>query len=240
MYTCYLFPFVAFACVATCCSDLPSQHSVAREWNELALDAIRFDKPRPTVHARNLFHASTAIYDSWAAYDSTAHGYLYTEKAAAADIDSSRNETISYAAYGVLKHRFANSLGADRSLSAFDAKMDELGYDRDFTSTEGNTAAALGNRIAHRVIQHGLVDGANESNNYADTTGYVPVNAPLDVTLRGTTLVDKNRWQPLILHGETQEFLTPHWGKSFRLRLGRTRAERTPLGCWPRSATGRS
>ena len=39
-----------------------AQHSVAREWNEELLHAIRNDFARPTVHARNLFHTSVAMY----------------------------------------------------------------------------------------------------------------------------------------------------------------------------------
>ncbi|WNH08384.1 hypothetical protein [Thalassobellus suaedae] len=38
--------------------------SVARLWNEALLDAIRRDYARPTVHARNLFHTSVAMYDA--------------------------------------------------------------------------------------------------------------------------------------------------------------------------------
>ena len=40
-----------------------AQHSVARQWNEALLAAIRIDFARPTVHARNLFHTSIALYD---------------------------------------------------------------------------------------------------------------------------------------------------------------------------------
>ncbi|MGB1242664.1 MAG: hypothetical protein ACPG49_09085, partial [Chitinophagales bacterium] len=53
-----------------------SQHSIARQWNEKILDAIRGDFARPTVHARNLFHTSVAMYDAWAAYDSIADTYF--------------------------------------------------------------------------------------------------------------------------------------------------------------------
>jgi len=188
------------------------QFSVARQWNEVLLDAIRVDKPRPTVHARNLFHSSAALYDSWATYDPTALGYFHREKLTAADVEAAQEETMSYAAYRIMKSRFENSPGAAQSLAAFDAKMDELGYDRDLTSTLGDSPAAVGNRIAQNILQAGLSDGANELGNYADTTGYVPVNEPLNVTTPGTTLVDKNRWQPLHFDGKTQEFLTPHWG----------------------------
>ena len=53
-----------------------AQHSVARQWNEVLLEAIRGDFARPTVHARNLWHTSVAMYDSWAVYDNTAQPYL--------------------------------------------------------------------------------------------------------------------------------------------------------------------
>ena len=38
-------------------ADLPAQgHSVARQWNEVLLDAIRNDFARPTVHAKPVPH----------------------------------------------------------------------------------------------------------------------------------------------------------------------------------------
>ena len=40
-------------------------HSVARQWNEALLEAIRNDFARPVVHARNLYHVSAAMYDCW-------------------------------------------------------------------------------------------------------------------------------------------------------------------------------
>src|SRR6186713_1807562 len=46
-------------------------HSVARQWNEVLLQAIRRDFARPTVHARNLFHVSGAMWDAFASYDSS-------------------------------------------------------------------------------------------------------------------------------------------------------------------------
>ena len=58
----------AAACVPTVDADL----SAARVWDEAALDAIRRDLPRPTVHARNLFHMSAGMWDAWAAYDPDA------------------------------------------------------------------------------------------------------------------------------------------------------------------------
>ncbi len=212
-----------------------AEQTVARQWNEDLLDAIRIDTPAPTVHSRNLFHVSIAMYDSWAAYDPIANGFLFTDKITVqGDIDAARAETISYAAYRVLKARFSALLsppGHETAQIAFDARMAALGYDLNFTSTTGDSPAALGNLIAETVLEYGLTDGSNEAGVYLDTTGYAPVNESLVFDLPGATLVDINRWQPLafdylvlqngIVVGQaTQTFLGPHWGsvKPFALQ----------------------
>lgn len=203
--------------------------SVARQWNEELLAAIRMDFPAPTVHARNLFHLSVAMYDAWTAYDPVASGYLVREKVAIAGmtpaaIQTAREEAISYAAYRLLSLRFADTIGASTTVPALNARMSALGYDRAFRETTGASAAALGNRIAAAVIAQGLQDGSNEANDYADPTGYEPVNEPLVLGLRGAEMNDPNRWQPLafeffvtqngIIIGEAiQTFIGPHWGE---------------------------
>ena len=51
-------------------------------------------------------------------------------------------------------------------------------------------------------------------NNYANTSGYAPINGPLVVQSPGTGgMVDINRWQPLLVPGamNPQMFLAPHW-----------------------------
>ena len=53
-----------------------AQHSVAHDWNEILLEAIRNDFARPTVHARNLFHHSIIAYDLWAAYEPQRDTYF--------------------------------------------------------------------------------------------------------------------------------------------------------------------
>ena len=65
-----------------------AQLSVARQWNDELLDAIRNDLARPTVHARNLFHVSAATYDAWAAYGAVADTWLNHETASAAESPS--------------------------------------------------------------------------------------------------------------------------------------------------------
>src|SRR5688572_1067642 len=121
------------------------EHSIARRWNERLLASIRKDLARPTVHARNLWYVSVAMWDSWAAYDPVARTFLHHEKAAAApeDVHAAREETLSFACYRIIAARFASSPGAATTLPALDAEMDALGYDRGFTSIEGATPAAL-------------------------------------------------------------------------------------------------
>jgi len=215
-------PFALLA-VASFCSPALGDPSVARQWNEQLLSAIRRDFARPTVHARNLFHVSTAMWDAWAAYDATADTFLIHEHAAAADVETARAETISFAAYRVLRVRFAASPGAAASLLSFDDKMTALGYDKNFISTVGDSPAALGNRIAQAVLQFGLNDNSNEQGGYANRH-YVPVNPALVPPLPGNpNIIDPNRWQPLALDffidqggnvivGGFPPALSPEWG----------------------------
>ena len=106
------------------------------------------------------------------------------------------DEAISYAAYRVLTARFIKSVGADVSLSEFDDLMDALGYPLTVTTIDGDSPAAVGNRIAKAVLADALDDGSNQTGSYKDTS-YKPVNGPLVVNQPGTTMVDPNRWQPL-------------------------------------------
>ena len=210
-----------------------AEYSVAREWNEQTLEAIRRDFARPTVHARNLYHVSAAMWDAWAAYQSGPRGVLYNHPETANDIEAARNEAISYAAYRLLTWRFAYSPGAAETISRLKNKMQELGYEPDFMGTEGPEPAAVGNRIAAIYIQFGLHDGANEQNDYVNRF-YEPVNEPLVPDLPGNPdLSHPNRWQPLALDffidqsgnvvlGGFPEFLSPEWGTVWPFSL-RTR-----------------
>ena len=222
--------------------------SVARRWDEALLDAIRRSLPNPPVHARNLFHVSVAMWDGWAAYDTTASGYLFKEKISAADVPAARNETISYAAYRVLSARFIKAVGADKSLSEFDDLMDALCLPISSTGTEGAGAAAVGNRIAKGVLDYGKTDGSNEANGYADPS-YTPVNPPLVVGKPGITLVDPNRWQPLQIEhmlsqngipltNGVQQAVGPHWGHVSTFAIPAGGASGTPMDPGPQPRLG--
>ncbi len=198
--------------------------SIARRWNEQILNAIRRDIPRPTVHARNLFHLSAAMWDAWAAYDTTADGFFVRERQTAADVAAAREEAISYAAYRVLAHRYAPALSTGGPVSevCFTEFMDVLGYDPSDTTTTGDTPRALGNRIGAAIIAFGATDGANEAMNYADTTMWMPTNGPLYVDQPTITVVDPSIWQQLDLAvsiaqngiplgGGTQPYIGARW-----------------------------
>lgn len=217
--------------------------SMARQWNELALASIRRDFARPTVHARNLFHHSIAMWDAWAAYDPASCNYLLGQNLngyectfdgipSPDDLAAARDTAIAYASYRLLRHRFVNSPQAGLLYQSYDAHMDSLGFDINFSSVDysGGSAAALGNYIAACVIGYGLTDNSNESNEYANVF-YEPVNPPLNVDVPGNAdLVDPNRWQPLtlalfidqsgnLIPGETPDFLSPEWGQVHNFAL---------------------
>lgn len=189
-----------------------SDVSVARLWIEVLLEAIRNDYARPTVHARNLFHASTAMYDAWAAYaDVEARWLLGRERVGSRcefvmegtsdGIESARAEAISFAAYRLILHRFSRSPGRATIVRDADVLMDFLGYDASIVARSSSSAepALLGNHIAHCYITLGFGDGANESNDYANRS-YRPVNQPLKPELAGNPdITNLNRWQPLSL-----------------------------------------
>ena len=188
---------------------LHAQHSVARQWNEKILHAISTDLARPVVHARNLFHTSIAMYDAWAVYNpnaetyllgKTVHGYYapYRPVPQPSNIKAAQEETLSFAVYRIMKHRFANSPGIQALNYEIDGLMTQLGYNTDITSTNYKCGPAeLGNYIAKCIIDYGLQDGANETNGYANQY-YAPVNLPLRPNLPGDpSITDLNRWQPL-------------------------------------------
>ena len=228
-------------------TDLPENFSVARIWNEALLEAIRKDFARPTVHARNLFHSSIAMYDVWAIYDAIAKPYLigntvHNFSTTLEDFTPNESKVVSlkkamsYAVYKLLTHRFKNSPGADTSLPRFDYIMEQFSYDTTFTDsnyTSGN-AAALGNYVAQSIINYGALDGANEANDYVNRF-YQPVNSSLNLraTDKATGITNPNRWQPLTfsafidqsgnqIRGATPDFLGPEWGsvKPFSLTDG--------------------
>ena len=169
------------------------------------------------------------MWDAWTAYDPNADGYFVTEKQTASDVKAARESAISYAAYRILLWRYETVSDLAVAREQLDATMRSLCYRTDFTSTEGDSPAALGNRIAEAVLAYGEEDGAHEEERYKDTA-YQSVNEPLEVDKPGAAMKDPDRWQPLSLGeqiaqnglpipGQVQTFIGPYWGhvKGFAL-----------------------
>lgn len=212
-----------------------NKHSVARLWNEVLLQAIRNDFARPTVHARNLFHTSIAMYDAWALYNLDTSTPYFDEHYGIDQILPFNSEdekldaqtkTISYAMYNLLNHRFKDSPKFDETSVLVEGLMDLLNLDANNTTLDNPTEnpIALGNLIASKIIEFGLNDGANEVNGYGNLY-YESINPSLVPYEDGNnSIIDGNRWQPLLLDvfidqsgnlvtdNSAIEFLSPEWG----------------------------
>jgi len=227
----YILPILLFLSF----NSKSQQHSTAREWNEQILYAISADFARPTVHARNLFHLSIAMYDAWMVYEPGGNTYLlgktlgefhsdFEGVSFPEDLVSARKEAISFAAYRIIEHRYAQSPGIISIEDSIQTLMTESGYDMSNVSADyvNGGPAELGNYIALQVIDFGYTDGSNEADNFANLY-YEPVNPPIEVEEPGNPdIIYPNRWQQISLSvaidqsGEIVEsappFLSPEWG----------------------------
>ena len=210
--------------------------SVARQWNEEVLNGIRNDFARPTVHARNLFHTSVAMYDVWAVFDPYADTFFlgktvgdytcsFNGFSTSENVSEARSKAISYAVYRIILHRFENAPRQVEISESVNSLMADLEYDVSFTSTnyESGDAAALGNYIAEQIIAFGLQDGSNEALDY-ENQFYQPLNEPLNTDITGNgDMTHPNNWQPLkvenyvdqsgnVIPGGQPPFLSPEWG----------------------------
>ena len=199
--------------------------SAARVWNDEALEAIRLDFPAPTVHARNLFHLSSAGWDAWAAFDSGADALFVQRDAAASDVEAARVDAISFASHRVLTERYRNSIGRRDALDSMDQTLFRLcgiSDAQEYVAQNPGSAAALGSDIANEILDATLLDGSLQHRNYEDLS-YSAVNEPLVVDSDEITLADPDRWQPLVLTearsqnglplpGGSQSFIGSNWG----------------------------
>lgn len=215
--------------------------SVARQWTESLLFAIRRDLARPTVHARNLHHLSVVMFDAWALYEHAPTPFFVHENATL-DVCRMASDTrdeiksslerfpnaaeiaLGYAAWTLLEHRFKNSRWANQILKHFDSLAADQGLIKiESPELDLGDPASVGVQVARCVIEIGLLDGANENLNY-ENRDYQPVNDPLDPTEPGNPNVrDPNRWQPLMLETfidqsgnvtATPTFLSAEWGEA--------------------------
>ena len=232
--TSYLSPlrflFIILLCLICGYAGAQSSPSVAREWNEVYLYAIRNDLARPVVHARNLYHSSAAMYDAWALVYRRGTTALVARPAdlpTYADRQAVAEEAISLAAYGLLRHRYGGGPKGPRIIARADSLLTALGYAPTIsTDYRSGAPAALGNYVAQRIIAYGSQDGANEAFDYANTEYPDARNAPLDLARPFSILNLRfpNFWQPLTFPGSvidqsgnpigsTPGFLGASWGR---------------------------
>ncbi len=222
--------------------------SLAQVWDETAVTALRQDGASSPVQARDLFHLSAAIWDAWAAYDAKASEFFVNARASAPDVQAARGTAISFAAYRLLLWRASFDANLDRTFALLTGRLRSLCYSPAFTSTSGDSPAALGNRIAAAAIRYGQNDGSLERLHYVDPS-YVPQNAPLVVSEPGSTVHDPTFWQPLALShvaarglaavpAQIQDFTGAQWGNVRGFAVPRSAKARS--GLFGRTAARRS
>jgi hypothetical protein len=217
--------------------------SVVVRWNDAALQGVRDSKIGPPMVARALAIVHTCIYDAWAAYDNVAVGTRLggsLRRPPAERTLENKNAAISFAAY-----RAAVDLFPGSRTSVFDPLMRELGYDSSHASMDASPAG-IGNVASKAVLDLRHSDGANQLGDepggapgvpYADYTGFVPANAPMDIRgpLDVTTVHDPNAWQPLrYVDGTgtlvTQSFVGAQFFRVTPFALPQTALFRSPTG----------
>ena len=212
---------MACLCLWMVIPPLRATPSIARQWNEEILSAIRLNVPNPPGHARNLFHLAVAMYNAWAAYDATAVGYIYNEKISplptdANQLQADREKAISFAAYRVLRSRFGlvdpnvpGGSGNAISVASFDAKITSLygaGADMDGQAavTVGTTPMDLGRRIGQAILTWGGGDGfpvpvKDNNGNVVPSTNTVTNQANRDYPQPYNTSINPNLASSLAL-----------------------------------------
>lgn len=189
--------------------------NVVLQWNTLLLQAVRANPQLgPTIVARALAIVHTCMYEAWAFSTpqvQSASAIAIPRHTSTDWTDNSKQEAMSYAAYGALIDLFP----AQQPL--FQAQMAQLGYpvSSNAALSVKTPARSIGEVVARTVLAFRHHDGSNQlgdlhPGSYSDYTGYAPLNPP------GQPLHDPSRWQPLLVpdgqgHLLTQHFTTPQW-----------------------------
>jgi len=173
---------VATPALANCTRAPQHGRSVARIWNDEAIDVLRVGGASEPVQARDLFDLATTVSQAWHAVSG----------------QQGRETAISYAAYRLLVWRASYGTNIGRAFALLTRQLRGLCLSPDFTRASGGSAAELGNRLGAAAIAAGRNDGSNEALHYADPS-YTPTNEPLVVAAAGSTVHDPTFWQPLAL-----------------------------------------
>jgi hypothetical protein len=185
------------------------------QWNEETLECVRATRPAPTVAARALFVVHAAAYDSWAAYDARAVPTIrtgFTRRPSSQRTLANKTAAVGYAAHRALAYLAGNN-PFQPCRPELDGRLASMGLNlaEATASSPATNPGRDAKRAADNIANARRNDGANQAGNYADTSGYRPVNTP-DV------VVDPWRWQPVRVplgdpSGGPQTPATPHWSR---------------------------
>jgi hypothetical protein len=212
-------------------------------WNQLALDLATAARRGPTISCRLYALVNTALYDSWAIFDEDAKGSIYNhlseqdledllDQTDDLDQDSGlqrlRDAVMAVAADTVMRTVGATLFSGgvlpqallDRSAALMELQLAALQPGTPEGAALRAIALNLGGQVSAAINSYALLDGSNQPNNYADTTGYVPAPSSFDPANPTSTL--NTTWQPLTLPNGTRQLpLTPHWGEVTPFASGR-------------------
>jgi hypothetical protein len=186
--------------------------TAAYELLDFALDAtareIERVGARPTVNSREIFLATSALYDAWVPYDARALNSLGAAPVRVVVKDRT-DLNRQRAMLGALRVVLLDLYPAQKEW--LEAEFSKRGFDSKRAADQLGVAAGLRLMEARRhdgSNQLGDERGANSNTPYADYTFYLPVN--------GDRIVDPDRWQPIPFTLDSGQvvrpgFLTPHW-----------------------------
>ncbi len=189
--------------------------SIAREWMDTLLEMVKEDGQGPTIHARNFFHVSAAMYDAWAAYDNNQPTYFLGKekngnkiafnpdfKQISKNTDSLQKIAISYAAFRIINSRYNEYGSKGRTVDILLATLEKHDFKINETDTnyENGSPEALGNYIAEQILLFGKSDGSKEEDRH-EPDFYRPKNKKLFPEKMGVEgLKFPNHWQPIYVN----------------------------------------
>lgn len=236
---------ICITCFSSYGQDVFSEPDPARFWINNYLEAIRKDFFGPTIHARNMYHISAVLYDTYWVYNPDVGEPLFLNKEIngvdfsigefepVGNRDSCLLVSLNYAAFHLLKLRFAEYSSKVRNMDDFIFALEDLGLNPGYGNSDysAGSPAALGVYIAEKMYEFGLEEGAGDLDGYE--SDFQPLNRRMKPNVPGNpNLTHCNHWQPLAVREYIEEkgwdstipdwfilaipsednFLTPHWG----------------------------
>jgi hypothetical protein len=205
---------------------LSQKHTMARHWHEVVSKTTHLSAADPTQHARDFFHFSLTLWETWRLYNSggsvIGDADVLRDIGAPSFASSERRDAtdaaLAQAAFAFLSRRYAASRNAAAIAELLAAAMNETGAAADETT--------IGARVASAIHGWALTDGACEDTKYACRDKVYTTKNPdlMNPLWSGAgALRDPSRWQRLKMGVFTDksdvtingypDFTTPQWGR---------------------------